>query len=375
MAYDRNVFILGAGASKDAGAPILGDFMLKAHEVYDIWRFDGPSWRNRRPSEDDREAFAEVFKWQRTMASVLTYLDIDLGNIEDLFSLVDMAGQLDIEEVSNIGAHLKRLVCRTLEESIELRKMSKVLDKEEPVGSYPYVLLAKWLRGRMHLHDDDPNLAVRDSIISLNYDIACEQAIESVMGQHMFTYGEPWIKEKVTNARLKVMKLHGSINWGLCSKQKCGYQHVDKTINACTTIMNFETADQYSVMRPTSKFYKECPECHAGVVEPFIVPPTWNKAGYGNKVTPVWTAAYHEIKDAARVIIIGYSLPETDSFFKYLLALGLSENDSLQQIIVVNPDEGAQERYQNFIASHFKRRSFEPCIKKFEGWIDELDRG
>ena len=110
-------------------------------------------------------------------------------------------------------------------------------------------------------------------------------------------------------------------------------------------------------------------------MEPFIVPPTWNKTGYGNRLTPVWTAAYQEIKEAARVIIIGYSLPETDSFFKYLLALGLSENDSLQQIIVVNPDEGAQERYHNFMAPHFKRRSFESCTKKFEDWLDDWTTG
>jgi hypothetical protein len=35
MAYDKSVFILGAGASVPAGAPVLNDFLKKARELLD----------------------------------------------------------------------------------------------------------------------------------------------------------------------------------------------------------------------------------------------------------------------------------------------------------------------------------------------------
>ena len=62
---------------------------------------------------------------------------------------------------------------------------------------------------------------------------------------------------------------------------------------------------------------------------------------------------------------------QTDSFLQYLLAMGLSENESLQQIILVNPAEAAQQRYKESMASHFARRTFVPITQKLEDWLPE----
>ncbi len=377
MSHDKNVFILGAGASKTAGAPMLSDFIMKAREIYDIWQFGASGRPALQARAGDMSVFSRVFEWQNSMSSVLRTLDIDLGNIEDLFSLVDMSDLLGNAEASDIRSALKKVVCRTLEESIEVREVSIDLDSNKPLGSSTHVSLANWLAKRMQDHDHKGTTykVSRDSIITLNYDTVCEQAIESAIGPTVrnpraFTYGEPWTKNGADGpACVKVIKLHGSINWGMCSG--CGNEFVGKSIYDSMSGIGYQTASEYWLMRPTSKFPNNCPTCQKDTVEPFIVPPTWNKAGYGAELTPVWTAAYQEIKEAARLIIIGYSLPDTDSFFKYLLALGVAENGSLQQIIVVNPDKEAHQRYQNFIATHFKRRSFELREEKFEDWLKE----
>ena len=78
---------------------------------------------------------------------------------------------------------------------------------------------------------------------------------------------------------------------------------------------------------------------------------------------PVWQAAREELKQAFRLIIVGYSLPKTDSFFKYLLTLGLSENESLQEIILIDPakdklGDALRERYLEFIAPFFDTNNF-----------------
>ena len=53
-----------------------------------------------------------------------------------------------------------------------------------------------------------------------------------------------------------------------------------------------------------------------------IVPPTWNKTEYHSNLSHVWHEAAVELGSARNIYVFGYSLPETDSFFRYLFALG-----------------------------------------------------
>ncbi len=76
MAYDKNVFILGAGASKAAGAPILKEFMLKARELLENHQYSGLS-----KNADDIKAFECVFEWRSNLYRVLRRLNIDFDNL------------------------------------------------------------------------------------------------------------------------------------------------------------------------------------------------------------------------------------------------------------------------------------------------------
>ncbi len=51
---------------------------------------------------------------------------------------------------------------------------------------------------------------------------------------------------------------------------------------------------------------------------------------------PVWNQAVSALKAAKRICVIGYSMPETDTFFKFLLALGLAENHQLYRFVLVD---------------------------------------
>ena len=83
------------------------------------------------------------------------------------------------------------------------------------------------------------------------------------------------------------------------------------------------------------------------------------------------------IQRATRICIIGYSMPETDSFFKYLLTLGLAENDQLYKLIVVDKApaslqfptnnvatdqdgalENVEHRYRRMLARLFAKKRF-----------------
>jgi len=96
MAYDKNVFILGAGASVEAGAPILNDFLKRARELLD----------NPRSglTPEEREAFRRVFEWRGNIYPALRFLKLNLENLEDLFSLIDMASMLGMWDAEKVGS-------------------------------------------------------------------------------------------------------------------------------------------------------------------------------------------------------------------------------------------------------------------------------
>lgn len=70
--------------------------------------------------------------------------------------------------------------------------------------------------------------------------------------------------------------------------------------------------------------------------QPLLVPPSWDKSGHRDILTPVWAKAVEELKAAKRICVIGYSMPKTDAFFRYLLTLALAENERLSDLIVVD---------------------------------------
>ena len=110
---------------------------------------------------------------------------------------------------------------------------------------------------------------------------------------------------------IKLLKLHGSINW--------------KTNNDGSSNM-----------------------------ESFIVPPTWNKSD--SRIKNLWRIAHEELKSAKRIIVIGYSFPETDIYVKSLLALALNGNKILQKIVFINPDNGiAKKASLDLLDRHFEK--------------------
>lgn len=92
--------------------------------------------------------------------------------------------------------------------------------------------------------------------------------------------------------------------------------------------------------------------------QPFIVPPTWNKAGKYESIQPVWRRAARELRDAENIIVIGYSIPETDQFFRYLYALGTIGSTRIKRFWVfdAHPSPALDERYRSMLGPLARRR-------------------
>src|SRR3569832_814088 len=83
---DRNVYILGAGFSAGAGAPLINNFLDISREL-----FDDP---DSALDSDERENFRKVFEFKKRAAQSREKFRLDLDNIEQLFGLVEMSHRL-----------------------------------------------------------------------------------------------------------------------------------------------------------------------------------------------------------------------------------------------------------------------------------------
>jgi hypothetical protein len=110
----------------------------------------------------------------------------------------------------------------------------------------------------------------------------------------------------------KLLKIHGSLNW----------------------VLDEDTVE----------IFNDYSSIHGSPARvPFLVPPTWRKDMIG-PLEGIWRTAIDELKHASNIIFIGFSMPETDAYIRYLLTLGLKENVHLNKIIFVNPLHQAAEQ-------------------------------
>jgi hypothetical protein len=88
-----------------------------------------------------------------------------------------------------------------------------------------------------------------------------------------------------------------------------------------------------------------------GSVDTDIVPPTWNKRIH-DYILPAWQAAFEAVAEANELRFIGYSLPETDSYFRYFLKAAISQSFNLQRVDVLCRGAQVEQRYAALFESN-----------------------
>ncbi len=91
---------------------------------------------------------------------------------------------------------------------------------------------------------------------------------------------------------------------------------------------------------------------HCGTAQadgPFLVPPTWNKSRHQSGIENVWKQAAQELAESENIFVIGYSLPQTDLFFHYLLSLGCLSSQIIRRFWVFDINPAVEERYRQIL--------------------------
>lgn len=323
----ETVFILGAGASKHAGAPLMKDFLSTADNL-------------RRSNTATKHIFDKVFNIIDSLQSVHSKSRLGLDNIENVFAALEM-GQLirklpDIpdSETPELVSAMKQLITKTLEASIVFPVSEKQI---RPPGTYDY--FAKFVKA-INNNGSQNNC----SIITFNYDVALDYAL------HFNLYPPNYCLDN-SNSGIPLLKLHGSINWARCT---CG-KIIPWNIGDYTSKREFistttDVPSQHYFHIGSELLKSGLKHCDKAIEpDPMIVPPTWNKQRYHNEIAQVWTRAAKELANAENIFIIGYSFPESDYFFHYLYALGSIGKTRIKRFWVCNSNREIANRFKSII--------------------------
>jgi hypothetical protein len=349
----HNVILFGAGASFDAGIPLLNSFVDKMWE-YGVRGKVG----SKTISADDRRVLQDAIAICESLERYNSRAFFDIRNLEDILSLLSFEALRDETLHTERYSTMVKAVARTIELSCVFDYASEPPASPRSQTHYQefwHSLFARPLR---------ENLPV---LLTFNYDLVLERTLwqyfhhqeqlgwrlnlDSCLLNYCFgsnrmclktaphTYAEnpDWggtRAELVTatnynsDAEIKYYKLHGSLNWSQ------------------------DAAPQDAGGPPTK-----------AVGRPLILPPVFNKMTMRD-INIVWKNALTALRSAKHIILVGYSLPQTDIYMQYFLKAAVGPNSNLQRIIVFDPalfrdDDRSREmkrRYSECFSPQFGNR-------------------
>lgn len=309
---NHNVYILGAGFSRLRGLPLIADFMTQMRDALE--------YHARKQHKREVAAIEAVLEFRLKASSAAYRIQLDLENIEELFSLASASsGHLEDSIRLAISATLDFALAKSPSPNAQfVARRSEFSgtgawqtsggsgdpnqDVRWTVPAYQFIVAAL-----IGMKSSEPS---ESTFISFNYDTLVESALSGLGVPFSLGFGAE--SSGIDAPALKVLKLHGSVNWAVPPRAR-------------TKVVAWES-------------YRDVVDAE---LTPQLIPPTWKKDSRG-VFEDIWQSSLAALANATRVVVLGFSIPPTDLHFKYLLAAGLKDNYSLREIVFVNPEPGMQ---------------------------------
>jgi NAD-dependent SIR2 family protein deacetylase len=327
MVPTKPVVILGAGATKACNGPLTNELLPQVFQLREAARQTGDS---DALSLFDREEFINLLddfltsNFHVPPAPAARQTD-DYPALPLLLSLVDTA--IDRRQALGPGWDPPRL--RDVREALEYAVFA-VLDHQ-----LQHTTNDLHFRFLDRLYRESGTLP---SVVSLNYDIIVDNTLARVIAKHIDELhpsggggpgGFPSYECDVATGTYrqwpkfgKLLKIHGSLNWLYCPgchRLDIGVSNSGSRTCKVLELLYYESPleGRYSCRG------SPCPDCKV-FVRPVMITPTHHKDYRNPHVAQVWYQAERALREADRVFIIGYSLPDDDVEVAYLLKRGLA---------------------------------------------------
>jgi hypothetical protein len=363
---DYTVFVLGAGCSKPNGVPVMNEFMDHIYGEF-----------SSSPSKDYRYVFEALSRLRK----VNHYSNLNLRNIESVFSALAMYYATNEGGDSNhVLKTLRSMIGRIIDKT-SLLKDSQYKQPDNRRTEYP-----RTESGRSYatlLEHIPPDLLINKQVafITTNYDILLEVAIVDHDRNANVTKGKISLRPDycvplggeahVFGVPIKVLKLHGSVNW-----YRRDGQSALEYIPICRMMKYGRTNDGLypSILTTGSEKsgygFTELFQKHG--FEAAIIPPSFTKDSTIDQFGSVWKEARKVLSKARRVVFAGYSVPDTDLMFRYLWSAASVENDWIKKVLVINPDEKSFKTYETLLGHISNDGTLKPISKCLGNSMDDI---
>ena len=325
---EKIVYILGAGFSYSANIPTQGTLLQKILE-YEVG-FEAPEFSVAK--ETLEEFLSEIFPIPHKV------------DIEDLFTILDRAANekerftsYKWDELNKLRNNLIYLILYLINNSL--------LDVDISQSAYK--------KFTEHLVNLRTNAGKDIAIISTNWDNLLERFLSAYSNSHedekirtdycIYTYGInnsdrhiPHITLKAKDYKnIKLLKLHGSINWLYCSQCKRMYvdnESISIEKKECRFCNQQEMYNHVSAGTHEQQAIVSSSQSQKIYIEPIIITPTLLKKYHNLYIQGIWQNAFIELQEATKVVFIGYSLPKIDFELKYLLKKAITKEIPIEVI-------------------------------------------
>lgn len=303
------LYIIGAGFSAPLGLPVMSNFISTSKDVY-------------LRQKIDKKCFEAAFEAMKTLAGAKHFISTDLLNIEEVLCILEMEAYVRGESLSK---HYADYIAETIDQSTPkpryYREGSDLPSNWQRLIFGGDELMARYVSFvcnlfRMRISENENEFFhrrfdrvtdfshnFRYGVISLNYDMVLENCIRFMNTAYRLPTSFDFTASSDANS----------------------------------------TRNPYS---PSSPDTVPLAKIHGSTQPRSITPPTWNKVTRTEN-QGVWKLAYQLLLNANQIRILGYSLPKSDTYFKYLLASALCNSFNVKEIdvICIDSDGDTQKRY------------------------------
>ncbi len=305
----HTVYLLGAGFSADAKLPVLGNLL---EELLDFECSAIEPLRGAQRRVKGKLGQVEGAAWFKLPPE-------EQHNLESLFSVFEYL-ELEDNTHGNLFHDVRRLL------HVFLRRRADLGFRIAPNAPYGYIAdgsaktpYHQFVEGR--LSGKDPNEV--SAVITTNYDLVLEKAMWGlgITPDYRMLGASGW--RDLAGPGTALLKLHGSLNW-------------------------HRQADDLIAVRGGESL--ECPSDDPGHDDWVMLPPTTQKNVFSVPgISAVWVEALALLQQLDRLVVVGYSLPATDPYFRQFLTAGLSKNDKAFEVeTYLHSDDEARARFQSF---------------------------
>jgi hypothetical protein len=354
----KTVYILGAGFSMEAGAPAQASLIAEAFRLY-----------KEAPNNFDLRRFG-VFK--RFLSSQINVAKKKFSEtaLEDIFTPLDRCLS-ENSQFRGIGLgkimEVREAVFYCVGQTIQL-----ILDRTDKSKHYidlfaDYLIQQSSLRSGGNYREIDPV-----SVISTNWDILLDNSIYKTIFENSHEAVVDYCcyissKEESDNSikpgleklgqggfNVKLLKLHGSLNWLQCPRCMRLYAR-------------FPQKEAMTIFKDPSS----CRHCDANFPEEKdkhlltsnLIMPTYMKDLSNPQYKIIWQNAGIEISEANKLVFIGYSLPSADFEMRQLLSR-MTRKSAEIEVVDYSVDSNEKEMKKRHWNKFFGRRKIS---FKFDG--------